>query len=992
MKDGPTRIRRAILPRSRRDMWWIVAFVGAVSAAHMVGDWLPGSPGVPALSLAAGVGVGMLVRAPQRAAVAMGVVQLVGLPLASVVSGGSGAEIVFVVAESAAIVTVAVVLRWTGARRMVSVGYLVAYVAIAVSITFGWYVTATLIASGLDAWRLPDDTWLGMWWSTAFGVIMVGPGLLARRPRYPAGKRGAFEVVVVICVGLGVFAVVFLARWELIAFAWSSQYLLIPVLLWIAWRFGLAVVAGTIVLLEIGAEIATAAGLGPFSIADPVEASVLLAQMSAVVVSIALYAVAINEERRSAAESRLRATSGMVESLLANSDARIAVRRYSPDAGPGVYILANPRFAESLDLSVEEVIGRSDEELLGPVDARRSEAEDRAVLGSACPRVFMTRWPDRSAPGGLADRILLVTKFPLADAQGHYRSVGSIGLDITEHRRRDQMMRLTFDQSPIPMARLAWRKGRAAEVLDANRSLAELLDTPVKDLMGSRLERFLHPDERGVAMISTDRDGRAVRRRELRLVVPRGEDTWVTASGSVVEPDLGEAFALLTLEDVTARRIAEHTLTHQARHDALTGLLNRYALLDRLEGALGRLWRDPTYVGVLFCDLDGFKHLNDTLGHRAGDQMLIIVADRLRAVTAPEDTVARLGGDEFVLICEGLSSPGGASVVGERIRAAMRAPFGIDGREYGVTVSIGIASTMDPQTKAEDLLRRADLAMYRAKDAGRNRVEFYAEELEARAVAHVETTEVLRRAISEDRVRVHYQPIIDLTRSGVVGIEALARIINDDGQIVSPDEFIGVAEQSGLVVPLGERVIDLALDELKSWRAAGLDINLSVNVSPRQLSNVAFAPSVFERLIDRGLPPGCLTVEVTEGAIVDATGPTLLTLRRLRSYGVQVGIDDFGTGYSSLTTLKYLPADVLKIDRSFVEGLGHDPKDAAIVSALIRISHELGLEVVGEGVETEAQELALRQLGCDFVQGYLYGRPAPASELDLSRTGHVGKI
>jgi len=986
MDHKPASTRSVCAFGIRCDLLWVIALAVAIAAGRLLDVALPASPGVPVLDVAAGVAVGMLVLAPRRAFVPMAAVVLLGLPLLSALPAGFQPVMIFSVAEAASIVTVAAVLRWAGVRRLKSVGGLLTFAAVSLSVTFSWSLVATLVHSVLDGWRLPDSTWLGTWWSTAFGLVMVGPGVLARRRPHDPTNRRLVEMSIALALGVGVFAFVFLARWELIAFAWSSQYLVIPLVLWIAWRFGLAATSATIVLVCLGSDIATAAGRGPFSYADPVESSVVLAQMTAVVVGLTMYAVAINEERRSSAENRLRTTSGMIESLLANSDARIAVRRYSADSGPGVYILANPRFAAALNLAVDQVIGRTDADLLEPALARRSESEDRAVLGTGSPRVFMTTWNDRSASGAASERILLITKFPLADADGQFSSVGSIGLDITEHRRRDQMMRLTFDKSPIPMARLAWRDGRAAEVLDANRSLAALLRTSGKDLVGSRLERFLHPDERGVELLSLDGDGRTVHKRELRLTVPGVEESWVMASGSVVEPDLGEAFALLTLEDVTARRLAEHTLTHQARHDALTGLLNRYALIDRLEGALGRLWRESSYVAVLFCDLDGFKHLNDTLGHRAGDQMLVIVADRLRTVTAPEDTVARLGGDEFVLISEGLASPGQASLLGDRIRAAMRAPFGIDGREYGLTVSVGISATTDPQARAEDLLRRADLAMYRAKDAGRNRVEFYAEELEARAVAHVETTEVLRRAISEDRVQVYFQPIVNLADGGTVGIEALARVKGEDGGIVNPDEFIGVAERSGLIVPLGERVMDLALERLRDWRAAGLDVNLSVNVSPRQLSSAAFAPSVFERLVSRGLPSDSLTIEVTEGAIVDATGPTLLTLRRLRSYGVRVGIDDFGTGYSSLTTLKHLPADVLKIDRSFVEGLGHDPKDAAIVSAVIRIAHELGLDVVAEGVENQSQELALRGMGCDFVQGFRYGRPVPAVELDFART------
>jgi predicted signal transduction protein with EAL and GGDEF domain len=361
--------------------------------------------------------------------------------------------------------------------------------------------------------------------------------------------------------------------------------------------------------------------------------------------------------------------------------------------------------------------------------------------------------------------------------------------------------------------------------------------------------------------------------------------------------------------------------------------------------------------------------------------MLISVSERLRAVMRPQDTVARLGGDEFVLICTDLPSPGQARIIGERIREAMRQPFRIDDRDYGVTVSVGIATTTEPETRAEDLLRRADLAMYRAKDNGRNRVEYYAEELEAKAVAHVEATETLRRAIAENQILVHYQPIVDMAEGRIVGVEALARIQADDGSLVHPATFIGVAETSGLVTPMGERVLEIALDQLQAWSDLGIDVQLNVNVSPRQLARASFAPMVFERLMARGIAPRSLCLEITEGAVVDATGPTLITLRRLRTYGVHVGIDDFGTGFSSLTTLKYLPADVLKVDRSFVEGLGEDANDSAIVSAVIQVAHDLGCVVVAEGVESELQARELRDMGCDQMQGYRFGRPVPAEAM-----------
>lgn len=967
---------------------WLAACAIAFTSALVIDLLLPaGVDGLPPISVATGVAVGLLTRIPGRLFVAAALLLVAGTVTTLALEGWRPGAITSAVTQLAACFGCAILLRYWRIRRMRSLADLGALLAVAVGVTIGSAVIGALLDGLIGEFGWPTVDWLTWWLARVCGIALVAPGILAATLPRHVTRRRLTESVVVAAAGSGLLAAVFLAKYDTAVAAWSVQYLLIPLFLWLALRFGLSAVAAGLVVVDVVALIATAHDLGPYGSSSPTGASIVVLQLSMVITGLAIYAVAINEQSRRSTQDRLSATSGVVDSLLLNSDASISVKEYD-DAGVGRYSLVNPRFAQLVDRSIPRVVGSTDEQLFDLSFAERARSEDQAVLDSRASRVFVSRRPGQQTPGADRGQILLVTKFPIADAQGRMSSVGSVAMDITDHRRRERMMRLTFDQSPIPMARLAWRAGHAAEVLDANRSLADLLCVPVAELIGTNLDRFVHPDERGIELVAASSDTGVPVRREVRLAVGAGDDTWVMITAAVVEPDeddgLEDAFALVTFEDVTARRVAEQTLTHQALHDALTGVLNRYALLDRLQAALNRLWRDPSYVAVLFADLDGFKHLNDTLGHRAGDQMLVSVSERLRAVMRPHDTVARLGGDEFVMVCQDLPSPGQASVIGERIRAAMRAPFVLEGREYGVTVSIGITTTTDPQARAEDLLRRADLAMYRAKDGGRNRVEYYVEELETRAVAHVEATEVLRRAIAEDRICLHYQPIIDLASRKTVAVEALVRLVAEDGSLVQPATFIDVAEASGLVVPMGERVLDFALDQLAKWREAGGQMSMNINVSPRQLAAAGFAPAVFERLLALGLPPDCLTLEVTEAAVVDATGPTLLTLRRLRSYGVHVGIDDFGTGYSSLTTLKFLPADTLKIDRSFVDGLGTDPHDAAIVGAVIKIAHDLDHVVVAEGVEGAAQEEALIAMGCDMVQGFRYGRPVAAAALRLN--------
>ncbi len=983
-------------------VWGLAAFIVGYAGLLLLEFSLRLQNGVSPLALSCGLAVGLLVRLRGVVQVIFAAAQLIVGALVGVGVGFApipafGASLVTTGATAMAAYLLIVIgrrlPRWSGFAVLVSTAALIGAIGATAALILA---TVSTDASSTDA--SSADVWQSWWVAFATGVILASPGVLMfRRTRVSLTRRRLVELAAVVTFTvitlLGLLGAVGTADEEQPGF----QYFLIPLLLWFAVRFGMAATAAVASLMDLVAVIAAHSGLGPLSNYGMDVGALLGMQLGLTVVGMAVYAIALNEEQRRSRDLELVAAHGLVDSLLANSDAMISIREYD-SRGRSRYALANPKFARALGRSVDEIVGRSQTYVdADPSAVQEVRAEDLAVLESNRSQVFITRSvsgaTDESAAGSGGSRVYLTTKFPVTSADGESRSVGSIALDITDHRRRERLMRLTFDESPVPMVRMAWRNGRAAEVLDANRSVAELLKVPVSSLIGAGLDRFAHPEERGISLVPNDGEPGKPRHREARLVRGDGEDVWVSVTATVVEaidqarhhndpPSDDDTFALIVLEDISARRLAEQTLTHQALHDALTGVLNRYAFIDRLDAAINRLWRDTAHIAVLFCDLDGFKNLNDTLGHRAGDQMLISVSERLRAVMRPQDTVARLGGDEFVLICTDLPTPGQARLIGERIREAMRQPFRIDGRDYGVTVSVGIATTTDPQTRAEDLLRRADLAMYRAKDNGRNRVEYYAEELEARAVAHVEATETLRRAIAEDQILVHYQPIVDLADGRIVGIEALARIQADDGSLVHPAAFIGVAETSGLVTPMGERVLEIALDQLQSWSAQGIEVQLNVNVSPRQLAKASFAPMVFERLMSRGLPPKSLCLEITEGAVVEATGPTLITLRRLRSYGVQVGIDDFGTGFSSLTTLKYFPADVLKVDRSFVEGLGEDTNDSAIVGAVIRIAHDLGCIVVAEGVELEAQAAELTRMGCDLVQGYLYGRPVSADSMD----------
>jgi diguanylate cyclase len=415
-----------------------------------------------------------------------------------------------------------------------------------------------------------------------------------------------------------------------------------------------------------------------------------------------------------------------------------------------------------------------------------------------------------------------------------------------------------------------------------------------------------------------------------------------------------------------------------AADDALTGLANRALFLDRLR-SLADAGRS---LAVLFLDLDDFKLVNDGWGHDTGDRLLCEVADRLRSAVRPGDLVARLGGDEFTVLCEGVSGEREAIAIATRLREALEAPFDIAGQRRLVRASIGCRVATGPAGEAaEALLRDADVAMYQAKDKGRNRIELYSEETRRRIVRRLEIEQELRVALETGDLAVHYQPQVDLSTGRVAGVEALARWRHPRLGEVSPAEFIAVAEETGLIGPLGSFVLDETCRQLAAWRAQGLRLAATVNVSAHQLDDPGFADDVARCIGSAGLPPSSICLELTESALMGAGAEPRHVLASLKGLGVYIAIDDFGTGYSSLASLKRLPVEVVKVDRSFVDGLGTDPEDSAIVAAILSLAHAMGLHVIAEGVETPLQAAELVALGCTVGQGFLWSPAVPAERL-----------
>jgi diguanylate cyclase (GGDEF)-like protein len=424
-------------------------------------------------------------------------------------------------------------------------------------------------------------------------------------------------------------------------------------------------------------------------------------------------------------------------------------------------------------------------------------------------------------------------------------------------------------------------------------------------------------------------------------------------------------------------------LAHQAVHDALTGLPNRLQVAQRLEQALARSSRTGSEVAVLFIDLDRFKLINDGRGHAAGDELLVAVAERLRRVVRSGDVVARFGGDEFVVVCEDQTAAFEASLVAGRILDSLREPVLVHGQEIFLSASIGIAMA-DGAGSPESLLRDADAAMYRAKDKGRARCEFFDATMRTEALDHLETQSALHRALERDELRVHYQPVVDLASGAVTGVEALVRWEHPQQGLVSPASFIPLAEETGLIVPIGAWVLEEATAQAARWRdrSWGRNLTVNVNLSARQLRQPDLIPALMAGMLESGTDPSLLCLELTETTFMEDARSHREVLDGIQSLGVGLAIDDFGTGYSSLTYLKRLPVSVLKIDQAFVRGLGRDAADTAIVKSVIDLAHALGLVVVAEGVEDGDQVAHLRKLGCDQAQGYFFARPQSAEDLE----------
>jgi len=565
------------------------------------------------------------------------------------------------------------------------------------------------------------------------------------------------------------------------------------------------------------------------------------------------------------------------------------------------------------------------------------------------------------------------------------RMVGTVH-DITEQkeaerqlRESEERFRSAFEDAPIGVA-LVGLDGRRLRV---NRALCGMLGYSEEELLGKTYLENIHPEDRKISTYHLHQvleEGEGSYRLERRYVHADGYAVWNLTSVSLIQDSQGDPSHLVCLhQDITERKALEKHLEHQAFHDSLTGLPNRALLLDRLGHALAGANRKGGSVAVLLVDLDDFKMVNDSLGHDAGNALLVEIAQRLKDCVRPGDTVGRMFGDEFVVVLEAPAGVEEARRVAERIQEGLRTPFDVDGQEVFVSPSIGIARGETVEDQPKEVLRQADLAMYAAKNRGKDRYEVYSPSMNTRVVERLDLDRDLRRALEREEFEVHYQPVIELSTGGIAGFEALARWRHPERGVVPAAEFIVLAEETGLIRPIGQQILEEACQQAKEWRERYPDRALltSVNLSASQFSR---QPDLIPKTLNStGLDPDGLQLEITERVVMDDAEFSLGKLQMLKGLGVSFAIDDFGMGYSCLYYLKRMPVDHLKIDRTFIAGLvERDSGDEAIVEGTIGLAHALGLRVVAEGVETQEQLAKLKELGCDLAQGYYFTKPLPS--------------
>ena len=637
----------------------------------------------------------------------------------------------------------------------------------------------------------------------------------------------------------------------------------------------------------------------------------------------------------------------------------------------GVFTLSEGKGLEALGQKPGQVIG------LSAFDVFRDIPEMRDNLRRALAGEVFT-WTAEVA--GLTFEAQCT---PLRDRSGQISGLIGVATDVTERRRAEEALR----ESEAKHRDLVENINEVIYSLDEKGQITYV--SPVAEQLGGYTQsetighsfmEFVHPDDLPNLIESYQRTiSGNLEPSEYRVVTKSGEIRWVrTSSRPVYDGDriIGLRAVLM---DITDRKQAENQVKYLAYHDGLTGLPNRTLLSDRLAMALAQRRRDGQSLAVIFLDLDRFKLINDTVGHAAGDEALQRIAERLTSAVREGDTVARLGGDEFTVLLPAVTGVVDACEVAERILERLTKPLALAAHEFHVSASIGVALYPTDGDDAESLLRNADTAMYWAKDEGKNRFQLFAAAMNAQIQDRASLESDLRHALDRGEITVYYQPQVNIESGQIMGMEALARWQHPERGILLPADFVPLAEETGLILPIGEWVLRTSCAQCKAYQEAGLPlVRVAVNLSSRQFQDPGLVAMVTDALKETGLDPDYLDLEITEGTAMRDVEFTVDTLRQLRGMGVHISIDDFGTGYSSLAYMSRFPVDSVKIDRSFVGDAPANPDDAAIVTAIIALARTLNLRAVAEGVQTKEQLAILKERQCHEAQGYLWSKPVPA--------------
>jgi diguanylate cyclase (GGDEF)-like protein/PAS domain S-box-containing protein len=655
------------------------------------------------------------------------------------------------------------------------------------------------------------------------------------------------------------------------------------------------------------------------------------------------------------------------------------------DAG-GHFRRVNQQFATLVGRARADLMGKPFSSLTSPDDIGPSVAVMKALLSKNVETASFDKHYVR--PDGTMVAVEMHIR-ALENDEGEIAGFFTQAVDVGDRERAEaaagsERRRLEDAQRIAGLG--SFEHDLAAAVIRPSREMCRLLGVSVSECfeLTTILERC-HPDDRPMVVAATTACVEQGAPLDLvhRLVWPDGTIRWVHARATQTVGDDGRGLLVGTALDITERKKTEDDLEFQMFHDRLTGLANRTRFLDRLDVALHSNERRSGPIAVLLVDVDDFKTVNDALGHAVGDELLVAMARRFESVLRQVDTLARLGGDEFALLIASGSMPGTAENVAARIASQLASPFHIGETEVTVTVSIGIAVVEPARHGSDDLLRDADLAMYLAKQNGKGRVEIAHPRMQDEALRHFAAVRDLRRAPSGGELEVFYQALVNVGDAKPAGAEALIRWNHPDRGLVYPSEFIGIAESTGLIVPIGDWVLNEACRQTQVWRRDGTvddDFYVSVNLSPRQLAEPTLVDDVVRALRDSGLPPRVLVLEITESTLMLDFDAGLARLRALKDLGLRIALDDYGTGYSSLNRLGKLPVDIVKIDKTFIDEVTVSREGRALVQSVIEVAKAFGMRSIAEGVERSDQRVALAELGCDYIQGYLFAKPTPPAQ------------